>query len=115
MDTLKAHFRPEFLNRVDETIMFHSLGEEQIRGIVKVQIKLVAERLKAKKITLDVSEKAYQFLAEKGFDPLYGARPLKRVIQTHLLNPLSNDIIAGKIKPGDTVNVNVDRQVLTLS
>jgi len=106
MEALKAHFRPEFLNRVDETIMYHSLGEEQIGGIVRVQLKLVEERLKAKRIHLEVTEKALSFLAKKGFDPLYGARPLKRVIQTHLLNPLSTDMISGKIKSGDKVKVD---------
>jgi ATP-dependent Clp protease ATP-binding subunit ClpB len=105
-DALKNHFRPEFLNRIDETIIFNSLGAEQLRGIVKVQLDLVQKRLAAKKIQISFSEKAYEFLAKKGYDPVYGARPLKRVIQTDLLNPLSKDIIAGVVKSGDLVKVD---------
>ncbi len=105
MLALKNHFRPEFLNRVDETIVYNSLGEAQIAGIVKVQLKQVAERLKAKRIEIDINEKAVEFLAKKGFDPVYGARPLKRVIQTDLLNPLSREIISGAIKAGAKVFV----------
>ncbi len=106
MEALRAHFRPEFLNRIDEVIMFNALGKEQIGGIVKVQLKVVAERLKAKKIGLDVLPEAVQFFAEKGYDPVYGARPLKRVIQTELLNPLSKDLISGTIKAGDSIQVS---------
>jgi ATP-dependent Clp protease ATP-binding subunit ClpB len=102
---LKAHFRPEFLNRIDEVIMFKALGEAQIHDIVKVQLKTVMDRLAAKRIALDVEPDAIEFLAKRGFDPLYGARPLKRVIQTELLNPLSKDMIAGTFKSGDKVRV----------
>lgn len=105
MDALRAHFRPEFLNRVDETIIFHSLGEGQIAGIVKVQLDQVVKRLKAKKINLEFDKDAIDYLAKKGFDPIYGARPLKRVIQSELLNPLSKEIIAGTLKSGDTLKV----------
>lgn len=107
LEALREHFRPEFLNRIDETIIFNSLKEEQISGIVKVQLELVSQRLRAKKINIDFDEKAVQFLAKKGFDPVYGARPLKRAIQTELLNPLSKEIIAGKVKAGDTVRVKM--------
>ncbi|MFP5518464.1 MAG: ATP-dependent chaperone ClpB [Bdellovibrionia bacterium] len=101
MEALRGHFRPEFLNRIDETIMFNSLGEKQIAGIVKVQLDIVSERLKQKKIQLIFEDQAVEWLAKKGFDPLYGARPLKRVIQSELLNPLSKMIIAGQIKAGE--------------
>ncbi|MFS4458122.1 ATP-dependent chaperone ClpB [Bdellovibrio sp. HCB2-146] len=103
---LRDHFRPEFLNRIDEVVIFHSLGEKQIAGIVKVQLDLVKERLKAKKIQIDFDEKSIELLAKKGYDPIYGARPLKRVIQTELLNPLSKEIIGGKVKSGDVVKVS---------
>lgn len=105
---LRNHFRPEFLNRIDETIVFHSLGEKQIEGIVGVQLQAVAERLKAKRIQLDVDPSGKALIAKKGFDPIYGARPLKRVIQSELLNPLSKEIISGQIKSGDTVRVQAD-------
>ncbi|WP_415061820.1 ATP-dependent chaperone ClpB [Bdellovibrio sp.] len=104
-DALRERFRPEFLNRIDEVVMFNSLGQSQISGIVKVQLDLVAQRLKAKKIAIDFDPSAIDFLAKKGYDPIYGARPLKRVIQTELLNPLSKEIISGKVKAGDTVKV----------
>lgn len=110
---LRDHFRPEFLNRIDEVVMFNSLGEAQIAGIVKVQLELVAQRLKAKKINIDFDSSAVEFLAKKGYDPIYGARPLKRVIQTELLNPLSKEIIAGKVKAGDTLHIKcVDQHLI---
>lgn len=109
---LKDHFRPEFLNRIDEVVMFNSLGEAQIAGIVQVQLELVAQRLKAKKIGIEFDSSAVQFLAKRGYDPIYGARPLKRVIQTELLNPLSKEIIAGKLKSGDVINIKSDGQRL---
>ncbi len=106
MDVMKKQFRPEFLNRIDEIIMFKSLGEEQISGIVRVQLDQIVARLKAKKINIEFSSKAIQFIAKKGYDPIYGARPLKRVIQTELLNPLSREIISLQIKSGDLVNID---------
>jgi ATP-dependent Clp protease ATP-binding subunit ClpB len=105
-EILRSHFRPEFLNRIDEIVFFHSLGEEQILGIVKNQIAMVQERLKNKKIDLELSEKAMLYFAKKGYDPIYGARPLKRVIQSELLNPLAKEIISGKFKVGETVKVD---------
>ncbi|HPI40533.1 MAG TPA: ATP-dependent chaperone ClpB [Pseudobdellovibrionaceae bacterium] len=113
MQALKDHFRPEFLNRIDEIVMYHSLGEKQIAGIVKVQLETVIERLKAKKIQLEIDEGAIALLAKKGFDPIYGARPLKRVIQTDLLNPLSKKMIAGEIKSGDSIKVSSKGTELT--
>ncbi|MBL7669558.1 MAG: ATP-dependent chaperone ClpB [Bdellovibrionaceae bacterium] len=113
-EALRERFRPEFLNRIDEVITFHSLGQAQIRGIVEVQLQQVVSRLKAKKIQLDFTNEAMQLLADKGYDPIYGARPLKRVIQTELLNPLSREMIGGKIRSGDIVKVGSRGSVLTI-
>jgi ATP-dependent Clp protease ATP-binding subunit ClpB len=104
-ETLRGHFRPEFLNRVDEIIHFKSLGREQIKGIVRIQLQTVIDRLKGRKIELTFDEKAIDDLCAKGFDPQFGARPLKRVIQTEVLNPLSKELIAGTFKAGDKVTV----------
>ncbi len=106
LNALRRHFPPEFLNRIDETVIYHSLGEAQIADIVRVQLKQVEERLNAKRIQLVIDSKAIAFLAKKGFDPVYGARPLKRVIQGDLLNPLSQGIISGDIKAGSRVVVS---------
>jgi ATP-dependent Clp protease ATP-binding subunit ClpB len=113
LEALRERFRPEFLNRIDEIVIYNSLGESQIAGIVKVQLELVAQRLKAKRIQVEFDDKAVDFLAKKGYDPIYGARPLKRVIQSELLNPLSKEIIAGKIKAGDTVKVKATEKGLS--
>lgn len=112
-EALRSHFRPEFLNRVDEVVIYNSLSEKQIHGIVKVQLKDVEKRLKDKKIAIEFSEDAINWLAKRGYDPVYGARPLKRVIQTELLNPLSRDLIAGDVKSGDRLEVHSDKQKLT--
>jgi ATP-dependent Clp protease ATP-binding subunit ClpB len=114
MDALKDHFKPEFLNRIDEIIVFHPLDQKQIRHIVDLQIELVAKRLSEQKIILEVNDKAKDWLGKKGYDANLGARPLKRVIQTELLDPLSMLIIEGKIKDGHTVNVTVEKESLAL-
>tara|TARA_B110001454_G_scaffold16046_1_gene14396 strand:- start:43988 stop:46576 length:2589 start_codon:yes stop_codon:yes gene_type:complete len=103
---LRSHFRPEFLNRIDETIIFNSLKEEQISGIVKIQLTAVVERLRNKKINLSFSDAATRQLGSQGYDPIYGARPLKRVIQSEVLNPLSKMILAQDFKPGDSIKVD---------
>ncbi|MEZ0390610.1 MAG: ATP-dependent chaperone ClpB [Pseudobdellovibrionaceae bacterium] len=113
-EALKAQFRPEFLNRVDEVVIYNSLGEAQIAGIVRVQLKAVEERLKSKKITIDFTDQSIEWLAAKGYDPIYGARPLKRVIQSELLNPLSKELISGHLKSGDRVSVKVKGSQLEL-
>jgi ATP-dependent Clp protease ATP-binding subunit ClpB len=100
---LKTHFRPEFLNRVDDIIIFHSLSEAQIGEIVDVQLATVAKRLAAQKITLELTPGAKQLIAKEGYDPQFGARPLKRAIQDLLLNPLATKLLDGEIKPGDHV------------
>ena len=103
MEVLKRSFRPEFLNRIDETVIFNQLTKNDIGKIVEIQLHHLEKRLADRKITLAVSDKAKAFLAERGYDPLYGARPLKRTIQSELENPLAKAIISGKIKDGDTV------------
>jgi ATP-dependent Clp protease ATP-binding subunit ClpB len=105
MEALRAHFRPEFLNRIDETVIFNPLGQEQLNEIVRVQLKQVEKRLSEKRIHLVFDEKTIKWLGEQGFDPIYGARPLKRVIQTEVLNPLAKLILENKIQPGAKVKV----------
>lgn len=113
-EALRNHFRPEFLNRVDEIVHFKTLAEDQIKGIVEIQLAQVRERLKNKKIQLQVEDSALRLLAEKGFDPLYGARPLKRVIQSDLLNPLARELISGRFKAGDTIKIAAKGEGLEL-
>lgn len=102
---LSQHFKPEFLNRVDEIITFKQLAKEQLRNIVGIQVQKVMDRLKDKKIQMSVSEAALDFLAKKGYDPVYGARPLKRAIQDYLLNPLSKKILSGETPAGSRWDV----------
>ena len=106
--SLKERFRPEFLNRIDEIITFNSLDQGQLSGIVKIQLQLVEERLKAKKINVNFDDHAYKYLGDKGFDPIYGARPLKRVIQNEVLNPLAKMIIQGDLPPGSELLVTAN-------
>ncbi len=108
MEVVSSHFRPEFINRIDEAVVFHPLGQEQIRAIARVQINYLAERLKDKDISLTVTDEALDLLGEAGFDPVYGARPLKRAIQHQLENPLANEILAGNFGPGDEIKVYVE-------
>jgi ATP-dependent Clp protease ATP-binding subunit ClpB len=104
---LRMHFRPEFLNRLDETVVFHQLGREQLRSIVDIQLAGFRKRLKERDLELEVSDDAKDLLGNLGFDPTYGARPLKRVIQRQLENPLAEQILSGKLVSGDTVGVTV--------
>ncbi|WP_304221516.1 ATP-dependent chaperone ClpB [Gracilinema caldarium] len=105
-ELLKASFRPEFLNRIDETVIFNRLGKAEIHKIVDIQLNRLAYRLEDRKIRLMVTEAARNFLAERGYDPLYGARPLKRTIQSELENPLAKEIISGRYKEGSEVVVD---------
>jgi ATP-dependent Clp protease ATP-binding subunit ClpB len=109
---LKKTIRPEFLNRIDEVVVFKPLAQADIRGIVSIQLRRVIELLKKKDITLVVTDDAKDWLAKLGFDPQYGARPLKRVIQKHIVNALSEKILQGEFGEGDTVEVGLDRQGL---
>ena len=104
---LRASFKPEFLNRIDETIIFHSLTPEQLSKIVEIQMERLEARLAEQNITLVLADQALTFLAEKGYDPIYGARPLKRVIQKHIENPLSMKILKGELLSGTTIQVEV--------
>ena len=106
MELLKQSFRPEFLNRVDETVIFNRLGRGEIGKIVEIQLKRLAARLAERKISLSLSPAAKELLAERGYDPLFGARPLKRTIQGELENPLAKGIIAGKLREGDHVTAD---------
>jgi ATP-dependent Clp protease ATP-binding subunit ClpB len=100
---LKAHFRPEFLNRIDETILFRKLGRDQIHAIVDLQLFRIQERLEEKKVTLQVMPAAKDLLAEKGFDPAFGARPLRRTVQSLVQNPLATKLLSGEIEEGSQV------------
>ena len=107
-DELKSHFRPEFLNRIDETVVFHALDAEHIASIAGIQLKILSARLAKMDLTLDVSPAALAELAKVGFDPVFGARPLKRAIQQRIENPLSKLLLEGKFLPKDTIAVSVD-------
>src|SRR6476660_7627986 len=106
MDALRAHFRPEFLNRVDEIIIFDRLSEEELKKIVEIQLGRLSKRLEQQKSTLKLSDAAKALLAREGYDPVYGARPLRRAIQREILDPLSIDILEGKVREGQTVHVD---------
>ena len=107
-DLLKVHFRPEFLNRVDEVIVFHPLGKEHIGRIVEIQLKRLAKRLASRNLKIEWSDEARKLLAEEGYDPAFGARPLKRVIQQRIENSLASKILAGEYGEGDVIKVDVD-------
>ena len=107
MDDLRQAFRPEFLNRLDETVIFHRLGREELRGIVDIQLQRFVDRLADRDLNVDLSEEAKDFLGNIGYDPTYGARPLKRAIQRHLENPLAQELLAGRFEAGDTIVVGV--------
>jgi ATP-dependent Clp protease ATP-binding subunit ClpB len=115
MEVVRASFRPEFLNRLDEILLFHRLTRAQMGGIVEIQLKHLERLLIDRKITLKLDEKARNWLADKGYDPVYGARPLKRVIQRELQNPLAGLILAGRIKDGDTVRVSASKLGLLIN
>jgi ATP-dependent Clp protease ATP-binding subunit ClpB len=106
MDAMRQHFRPEFLNRVDDTVIFHPLDAEVLKKIVTIQVGLVQKRLADKKIEIELTDGAKELLAEEGFDLVYGARPLKRVIQRDVLNPLASKILSGDIKEGSRIVVD---------
>jgi ATP-dependent Clp protease ATP-binding subunit ClpB len=107
MDVVGQHFRPEFINRVDEMVVFHPLDKEQIKLIAGIQLGHLRKRLESKDFGLEVSDAALELLAEAGFDPVYGARPLKRAIQNEIENPLAQKILAGDLEPGATIRVDV--------
>jgi ATP-dependent Clp protease ATP-binding subunit ClpB len=110
LSELHKHFRPEFLNRIDDTVIFKRLDEKELGKIIELQLKAFANRLEEKKIFINLSEKAKDFIAQKGYDPAFGARPLKRALQTYLLNPLSERLIAGDFKEGNTIKVELSEK-----
>ncbi|MGZ2259458.1 ATP-dependent chaperone ClpB [Roseobacter sp. A03A-229] len=114
MDAVRAHFRPEFLNRLDETIIFDRLNRENMDGIVEIQMARLLKRLAGRKITLDLDDGARKWLADEGYDPVFGARPLKRVIQRALQDPLAEMLLAGDVKDGDSVTVTAGTEGLII-
>ncbi len=111
-EELRRHFRPEFLNRVDDVIIFHSLDENQLAAIVDIQLQRLEKRLASQQLTLDVDKSARQFLARDGYDPQFGARPLKRAIQEHLLDPLAVRVLEGEFKSGNQIKASAKNGVL---
>jgi len=115
MEAIRQHFRPEFLNRVDEIVFFKRLGRSEIDRIVGVQLKRLEKILADRRITIEVNDKAMHWLAERGYDPVYGARPLKRAIQKEVQDPLARMILEGRIKDGDDVKVTAEGSGLALN
>ncbi len=115
MEVVRASFRPEFLNRIDEVLLFHRLSRAHMTGIVEIQLRHLVAMLADRKITLDIDQAAKTWLADKGYDPVYGARPLRRVIQQELQNALATMVLAGRIADGDTVHVSAGEGGLTIN
>ncbi|QGN55343.1 ATP-dependent chaperone ClpB [Novosphingobium sp. Gsoil 351] len=115
MEVVRAHFRPEFLNRLDEIILFHRLGQEHMAPIVDLQVERVAKLLKDRKITLELSDAARRWLGRVGYDPVYGARPLKRAVQRYVQDPLADKLLAGEIPDGSTVKLDDGDGALTIA
>ncbi len=107
MVSVQQHFRPEFINRVDDIVVFHPLGTEQKRAIVEIQIDYLRRRLLERDMDLELDDKARDLIGEAGFDPVYGARPLRRAIQQQIENPLAQRILRNELVPGDRVRVTV--------
>ena len=115
MEVLKAEFLPEFLNRIDETIIFHPLGMEELTKIVEIQLRRLQSQLAEAGLTIRVTDEAKRQLADEGFDPAYGARPLKRVIQQRLANPLATALLEGRVREGGVVEVGWDGTEFTFT
>ncbi|WND01383.1 ATP-dependent chaperone ClpB [Temperatibacter marinus] len=113
MEVVRAHFRPEFLNRLDETILFHRLDKSHMSGIVEIQLQILNARLKDRKISMNLDEPSKIWLAENGYDPVYGARPLKRAIQRYVQDPLAEMILKGEAKSGDHIEISVSKDALS--
>ena len=106
MEVVGSHFRPEFINRVDDVVVFHPLGQAQIRSITAIQMEYLSDRLIERELKVDITDAALDFLGQAGYDPVYGARPLKRAIQSGIENPLAQEILSGKFEPGDTIKID---------
>ena len=115
MMAIRAHFRPEFINRIDETVFFKRLGRGEIDHIVDIQMKRLERLLVERKMSITLSEAARQWLADKGYDPVYGARPLKRVIQKELQDPLARLLLEGRIHDGEDIKVDVESESLSIN
>jgi ATP-dependent Clp protease ATP-binding subunit ClpB len=115
MGVVGTHFRPEFINRVDESVVFHPLAKDQIRGIAAIQLQGLKERLADKELKLNISDSFLERLVNAGFDPVYGARPLKRAIQQELENPLAQRLLAGEYQPGQVINVDMQGEQVRFS
>jgi len=115
MEVLREHFRPEFLNRIDDIVVFRPLTPAELGEIVDLQVKQLAKRLEANHITLVLTDRAKQHLALTGYDPVYGARPLKRLIQREILNPLALKLLDGTVQQGQTVKVDAQKGQLVFS
>jgi ATP-dependent Clp protease ATP-binding subunit ClpB len=115
MEVVGKHFRPEFINRIDESVVFHPLDEAQIKVIAEIQISHLKSRLSERELGLTLSPEALDYLAATGYDPVYGARPLKRAIQQHIENPLAQEILSGKFMPGDIITVNLEKNRLVFT
>jgi len=107
MEAVRAHFRPEFLNRIDEIVLFSRLGREQMDTIVQIQLQRVEKLLADRRMSIHLDPEALHWLAERGYDPVYGARPLKRVIQKELVDPVARKLLAGEIDDGSVIQVTV--------
>jgi ATP-dependent Clp protease ATP-binding subunit ClpB len=108
MEALRAHFRPEFLNRIDEIIFFHALGRDHMKTIIDIQLRGLVKRLEERKIHVRLTDAAKEQVVREGYDPAYGARPLKRTIQRRVLDPLALRILEGDFGEGDTIVVDAD-------
>ena len=115
MEVVGGHFRPEFINRIDETVVFHPLGQDEIKQIAKIQLEYLNSRLAERDLSIEFSEAALSKIADAGFDPVYGARPLKRAIQAEIENPLAQSILSGEFLPGSTIQVDVEGDALSFS
>jgi ATP-dependent Clp protease ATP-binding subunit ClpB len=115
MEAMRANFRPEFLNRIDEIIIFHSLTKAELRQIVKIQVQRLEKRLADKRMSIDITDQALDFLADVGYDPVYGARPLKRVIQRELETQIAKRILRGELKDGDRIKVAIENERLSFT
>jgi ATP-dependent Clp protease ATP-binding subunit ClpB len=114
-EALKKHFRPEFLNRIDEVVIFHSLTREDLAAIVDIQLRELAARLAGRQVTVEVTEEARKLVAELGYDPTYGARPLKRLIQQKIDNALAGKILSGEVREGDHVVIDASGKTFTFA
>ena len=115
MAEVRNYFRPEFINRIDEVVVFHALDERNIRSIAKIQLRYLEQRLRSMEMELRVSDAVLAELAKVGFDPIYGARPLRRAIQSYIENPLAKDILEGRFGPKDTIAVDYANGSFTFS